>query len=578
MSFIAGIRGKSPSTYGTRGGVTNGGLPGPMFANIAAIEAINTTGLENGTVAVPATLLQPFYLELTPPANVVVDGITVVQPTTGPGLWLRASTPVPQWTNQFTWYVDTGVGNNENPGTSAGVGGPLNTIAEVCRRMATALVPPTAAVSPNTVTGYVVNVNGAVAATDSWDWNPRIVDASGVAVATPQPPTCFVTVQATLPTPTITGTAGAATAGTTIASNTQAILGGATTAGAVPGNIVQMTSGTFINYQARVLKASGGDARVGNWWLPGTAPYSGNGTIAGATLGPTSGDSYEVLPLVSFAGAIRCTNNHGRLLQVFKNFSFTSAAVISVQGASFEPLSCEFLCKLSAQTNDGGAENATLRYFGCALVPADNAVMCFDERLRLIASDVINATVSVFNTGRLEIINAVIQGGAVGGGIVAGRGYVGFTGDTSQNGGQLALFNSGSTYGLGIFDTPAANAGVTNTDGNALGVFRNATMSVDAPLYGTSAIAATIGTNVDEGGTVIVRTGITPSLTVTGGGVELQLASDATAIPALVGGSAVPAPAALTTWALWVSNFTRNVVALQAPMNGSKIINAANPD
>lgn len=546
--------------------------PAPGVANIAALEAIVTTGLPNGSQVTVATVLQPYTLDVGSTAT--ADGITVVTPTTGPGRWIRSPVIVGEWALQTTWFVDTAAGNDENDGSSSatpgapGVGA-LKTIAEVCRRCVGVYMPPALAVAPNTVPGIVVNVNGAVAATDTLDWNPHILDQSGAAIATPIPNNTFVTWKGTLPAPTVMGVAGGTTAGTTPATNTQAILGGAIAAGATVGQIVQMTSGLFSGYQARILKdLGGGDARVGNWFLPGTAPYSGNGTYAAVGAGPAPGDSYEVLPLVPFAGAMRTIGNPSRWVQVPQNLLFTAAAVLVDEDASVRMLTCSVQCPLSAQTAVGPGFGADLRFFGCAVMPPDHAIVMFDRRIRFVGSELINATLVGQNTGRVEIFNAVIQGGANGGGIHAGRGYVGFGGDTSQNGGQVAIF--ASTYGLGVFDTPAPGAGITS-DGNALGSFRNGTVSVDAPLYGSG---NNVGTNCDEGGTIVIRSTVTPTLT---GTTELEQAGDGgTSIPALTAGAAVPAASALATWANWAAApFSRNVLSYK---NGSKIISAANPD
>lgn len=498
------------------------------------------------------------------PCTVQTGSVTGFMYSPLSGEWSVIGGGASQWAKQYTWYVDTVVGSDGNSGAAPGAGNALFTIAEVCRRMSVVVMPPSTAVSPNTVPGIVVNVNGPVASTDSFDWNPHVIESSGAAVIS-QPAVPLVTVTATLPAPGTTGTASGATAATTSASNTQAVLGGVILAGGTVGQIVQMTNGTASGYQACILKVSGNDARVSNWWLPGTAPYSGNGTIGA---GPSSGDAYEILNLVNYAGSARIGASAERFAVIFQNWLFTSTAVVGVENALVKFLTCSVQCPMSAATNEGVSYGAALQLFGCAFMPSDHAITMFDRRLRFIAGGAINTTLTAFNTGRLEgMINFVVQGGANGGGIRIGRGYVGFAGDTSQNNGQLAIFNVGNTYGLGVFD--CANNGTS--DGVGVGVYRDADASIDAPYYGSGNV---VGTTVSEGGSMLVRTPGTQYMT---GTTELSFAGNTNAIPSLVGGSAVPAALACDTWAHWTSNFGSNVFDF-AHSSGSKIITVANPD
>src|ERR1019366_5205582 len=110
----------------------------------------------------------------------------------------------------------------------------------------------------------------------------------------------------------------------------------------------------------------------------------------------------EILPLVNFAGTVRSAGNPIRSIQVFENFLFTAAAVFVDEGTSMRPTTCSFQCKLGAGTSEGTSFGADLRFFGCAVMPADNQIEMFDRRLRFVGSDVINTTVAGFNTGRVE--------------------------------------------------------------------------------------------------------------------------------------------------------------------------------
>lgn len=108
----------------------------------------------------------------------------------------------------------------------------------------------------------------------------------------------------------------------------------------------------------------------------------------------------------------------------------------------------------------------------------------------------------------------------------------------------------GTLSSLGIFDQD----GLSVTTGATV-LMGNSTSS-QGNLYGSG---NTTGCLIDQGGTVVC---ISPAILPTiDGTTQLSFEGSATAIPALVGGTTVPADSSLTTWAqLAASPFSRNVV------------------
>ena len=101
-------------------------------ANIAALEALPTTGLPSGQFAFVRTV--GAYWTLQTASALTPDGITIV-PAAGGGQWIRTVSGVQEDALQTTaWFVNGSTGNDENPGTSLL---PLATFQEIARRMGT---------------------------------------------------------------------------------------------------------------------------------------------------------------------------------------------------------------------------------------------------------------------------------------------------------------------------------------------------------------------------------------------------------------------------------------------------------
>lgn len=107
----------------------SGGGAAIVAATIAALGAVDVTGLSDGTKGSVLSLLDTWTLVAAAGAP---DGITVIQAADGVRFWVRDGNPHIEWTTQATWFVSS-AGNDENPGDV--VGSPIRTIAELRRRL-----------------------------------------------------------------------------------------------------------------------------------------------------------------------------------------------------------------------------------------------------------------------------------------------------------------------------------------------------------------------------------------------------------------------------------------------------------
>jgi hypothetical protein len=109
--------------------VASGGGATVSVANIAALSALGASSPD--LVWVESLRC---YWHRRPTSTATVDGITIVA-AVGGGRWERiVATTAQDWQAQATWYLDSTVGLDENPGTAAL---PLATFTELERRLST---------------------------------------------------------------------------------------------------------------------------------------------------------------------------------------------------------------------------------------------------------------------------------------------------------------------------------------------------------------------------------------------------------------------------------------------------------
>jgi len=493
---------------------------------IADLVAKSVTDLFTGVRAYVKSLDTIFMLDLT--SALTVDSITVLS-TSGAGRWLRVPGPSLKWMSQFTWYIDPSAGDDENDGASSGTA--VKTMSEVARRLAAV-----------TYQGSTFNVLNDVPATDAFDLNPQVVPVSGT---NPGAGALSFTINGQLT--TLASGAVVAAVGTTPATNTPATLQDAAIVwSGYIGKLVKMTSGALSGYMATVIKDLGGNtARMSPWALQ-------NGTVAGVGVAPGVADTFDIVSPTEI-GSLRHSCMGVRTRLFYNNLKFSSAARLSGEGVRAFLAGCE----MTIPANDYLVFNANGYTFmtACSFNPSIAGVPGFDGRVRFVASGILNTEVIGMNTGRIEFQNCVLQTGS----IRVGRGFPGMGGDTSPNVGNLGLF--AGDIGLGILDSA----------GPALHVTRHGVASLDAPVWGSGNL---VGALVDDGGKMIIRDGITPTIT---GTTELSLENSGTALPGLEAsaGAVLPAASALTTWAQWAAAPFNRVVMNYT--KGSAILTAPNP-
>jgi len=119
-------------SQGITGSTGPTGEPGVFpLADIAALQAVNTTGLVNATSRYIATVRDIYVLDSGSSAAALDTRIIV--PTVGPGRWYRQQVSNPEWAQNFTWYIDPVGGNDENKGDALVV--PIKTWAEWLMRI-----------------------------------------------------------------------------------------------------------------------------------------------------------------------------------------------------------------------------------------------------------------------------------------------------------------------------------------------------------------------------------------------------------------------------------------------------------
>lgn len=145
-------------------------------AAVRRLVDIDTTDLADGSVIWVNSVESFFSFDET--SALAADGITVIDPTVGPGRWLRVENPSLRWQKQTAWFMNAVSGNDEFDGSSAaslgGVVGPIRTPAELVRRINRGIITANTTVdlaagtygdfSPLTITlaGATFTVRGAL--------------------------------------------------------------------------------------------------------------------------------------------------------------------------------------------------------------------------------------------------------------------------------------------------------------------------------------------------------------------------------------------------------------------------------
>jgi hypothetical protein len=120
-----------PRATPTSGGPAPGGDALLAVANVAALQVLDDTTIDDGGVVSMKSVLDFWMLNKTD-ATTPVDNITTVLPNSGVGRWHRLKIPNPYWQLQTTWHISAAIGNDEAAGTALA---PLLTWDEYQRRV-----------------------------------------------------------------------------------------------------------------------------------------------------------------------------------------------------------------------------------------------------------------------------------------------------------------------------------------------------------------------------------------------------------------------------------------------------------
>ncbi len=549
---------------------STGGSGEGLVANVAALTSIITSNEVDGAEREVSTLLQLFKLDKSSAAT--VDNITVAATDSGVGRWLRIQSSVPKWTNQQTWGVDTGVGNDENSGADS-VGNRLKTVSEIARRLA-----------HFNFTDYTVNVIGTVAATDKPKFTGHILSGGSLTTATEVRMTFngVRTPVAGFPGGTI-GTATATDVVTTPSTGlSQTMFTDAAVADWRPyadptstskSKLAVITSGPNAGLQAWTIFANPDSAssvlnggvnvnrvRTTNWMNDTLATINGTASktaASAAVVASLSGQTYALYDVSPWLSPMNmATSFPNRIKPYFKDFEFST--LFSAQGDGIVQVSS------TKHVGAGGGTGSFITFYG-GVIQAKGSLVHFSTLAGVAGSPVlaldgpescgfINVQMAISWGALGAFSNCTLQSSFI---------TTSFTGATAIRPGLRGTVTANGTFGLGIYDPPTAV--------NAITVRRDGIFGTEGPLHGFGAVAGSLRfLACDDGGVVLIKTGQTPTGTNTAG--QVQLEGSATAMPPLEAsaGGSLPALSALTTWAEWAAApFSRNVMNFGT---GSKII------
>jgi hypothetical protein len=128
--------------------------------NLAALTALDDTGLSNGTRVHVATMSDDYVLNKA--SALAVDNVSkkIIATNSGSGRWLRKLTYSLRWTRQTTWFVDSTSGDNENDGLTSGAA--LKSLEEFDRRVGKEIIGESGDVTVNLL-GTMVGVESPFA-------------------------------------------------------------------------------------------------------------------------------------------------------------------------------------------------------------------------------------------------------------------------------------------------------------------------------------------------------------------------------------------------------------------------------
>jgi hypothetical protein len=248
-------------------------------ASSARLIDINTNNANNNDRVYIQSVKDYFIFNST--CSLAADGINIVQPTTGPGRWLRECVASPTWLQQAVWYIDpaNGLANDENNGLTSIT--PLKTIAELKRRFVMPILPQV---------HMTIYIQSNCPSSDPWNITAAIPTRSNGSDPLPW----ILVIGAT--TIVHSGTISGVTAKNRATNTPNGIVDGSVSWTTYINKPLRITSSAIpahIGALSWVAKDNGsGSARVSTWYN-----YSGYSTLPGISgdITPSINDIYSAL-------------------------------------------------------------------------------------------------------------------------------------------------------------------------------------------------------------------------------------------------------------------------------------------
>lgn len=338
------------------GGNTGGGDELLAVADVAALQALATAGLEDGA-GVNMLSVKDFW-QLDKTSTLVADNITIVAAADG-GMWIRKNLGDETWREQATWHINETTGDDENDGAAAGT--PLETFAELMRRLGTDPVRIA-------MTVYIdSDLN------QDCDITCRTDDDAGVLIIQGNAPT-------TIYSGTLTGVQAINAAAGNDGQVTDAAIPVSWTASGCDQLLIELTSGANAGAVAWLMRDLGAKTdRHSRFYNEGA------GTVYPD---PAIGDDYDVIQLTAITGRIRGLSG-GCLTVELRDLSIAAAAGMSFEnfGGNWQMFRCNVDgagCRLSGaprrsfsepmriygtriRTTNFTAENVSVNFHACFL-------------------------------------------------------------------------------------------------------------------------------------------------------------------------------------------------------------------
>jgi hypothetical protein len=433
------------------------------------------------------------YAKLSRLSTTTANGTTVfATPGGGAGRWFRLEDVDPSWASQTAWFIDEVNGDDENDGATSGTA--LQSWGEFTRRVKT-ITADTTVTLLSTMTDPLIGTFQGV--------------PTGVGLGVP-----VLTIQGT-PSVVASGTI-LARVNPNPAGNAEGTLTSAEIAAWTAGTIVESNEAGVLRW-APVLADVAGTAQVPFWASETSFALSHTLPAVGAAIRVINGSE---VPSFNLA-----TPDIASVIFRIRYLNVTGGGALSstINGGFCFVEACQF------QSGFDAGEVAETNLVGCAILaggdlnPRAPFGMLLYGGISLAAQSFSRSAYITFD-GFISYASLTI--GASSGDV---------------QGWSAAQIKAGGS-GLGVFN--ANGAGVIVSNGGRLDV-----PNTPGALYGDGNVG--VGLLVGDGGVCQINT-ITP--TITGTVQEIALDGQATCVPPLTAADlAVPAAAALATWAQWAA-------------------------